>query len=289
MTRQQISKPRHLGSNLGLVVLLVLSPVVPRAQTANQGGDPLDAWRAHMAEGPDSDLAQTAAIRPIGKPVQSSEDSSRDASGISLTHFDASTTLENRKLMISAITRILQDKGLPASLLGIVAVESGFNPQALSPKGARGLWQFMPHTARRYRLVVSLERDDRLDPVKSTYAAADYLKDLYAQFGNWPLALAAYNAGEDRVEQALERAGARDFWTLRQTSALPEETRRYVPAVLARMNRLAASPDFSIVPNVPMSDDFPSADREFAPKSSRAQILFATPTITPDSIGSPSR
>jgi soluble lytic murein transglycosylase-like protein len=272
-----------------LALLLAFAPKNLQAQATTFGGDPLDAWRAHMAERLDSDLARVATAAPITKPDQIPADQARRESRDGKTNFDNPLVRQNKPTMISAITRILQDKGLPTSLLGVVAVESGFNPQALSPKGARGLWQIMPRTARRYGLVVSFDRDDRLDPMKSTYAAADYLKDLYAQFGNWPLALAAYNAGEDRVEQALERAGVRNFWTLRQKSALPEETRHYVPAVLARMNQLAASPDLLIAPNAASPGDFLFADGNFVPKSSRGQILFATPTITPDSISSPSR
>jgi membrane-bound lytic murein transglycosylase D len=129
---------------------------------------------------------------------------------------------------------------LPAQLVSVAAVESGFDARALSPKGARGLWQLMPETARRYGLLVDSRRDERLDPVKSTHAAAQYLKDLHAQFADWPLTLAAYNAGEGRVERALERLGARDFWTLSRVAALPDETRRYVPAVLARVTASAA-------------------------------------------------
>lgn len=132
---------------------------------------------------------------------------------------------------------ILRAHGLPPTLLGVAAVESGFNPAALSPKGARGMWQLMPATARRYGLAVEAGRDDRMDPVMSTHAAARYMNDLYAQFQDWPLTLAAYNAGENRVERALKRRGAGDFWTLSRLSALPEETRRYVPAVLARVER----------------------------------------------------
>lgn len=139
------------------------------------------------------------------------------------------------ELRFATIAGILREKGLPTSLVSIAEVESGFNPKALSPKGARGLWQLMPTTARRYGLLVEGHLDERIDPVKSTFAAAAYMKDLYAQFGDWPLALAAYNAGENRVEQALQRVGAQDFWTLQRQAALPDETLRYVPAVLARL------------------------------------------------------
>jgi hypothetical protein len=110
---------------------------------------------------------------------------------------------------------------LSYSLLQAVAqVESGGNPQALSPKGARGLMQFMPETARRYGLRVDRQVDERLDPVKSQIAAARYLSDLYARFGDWRLALAAYNAGEGRVERALK--------------LLPVETQHFVTKVTAR-------------------------------------------------------
>ncbi len=128
---------------------------------------------------------------------------------------------------------LLGQQGLPAGLLSIVRVESGFNPVALSPKGAAGLWQLMPDTARRYGLAVDAREDERLDPPKETVAAAAYLRDLYARFRSWPLVLAAYNAGEERVQQAMDRLGTRDFWTLSSALALPEETRCYVPRVLS--------------------------------------------------------
>jgi soluble lytic murein transglycosylase-like protein len=139
-----------------------------------------------------------------------------------------------REAWVSSVLGILRAHGLPEELVAVVAVESGFRPSALSPKGARGLWQLMPETARRYGLAVGREADERLDPLKSTHAAARYFNDLYAQFADWPLALAAYNAGEQRVERALSRMGARDFWTLARHAALPKETRAYVPAVLSR-------------------------------------------------------
>ncbi len=132
---------------------------------------------------------------------------------------------------------ILREVGVPTELAAVVLVESAGEPAALSPKGARGLWQLMPNTARRYGLVVDQERDERLDVFKSTRAAARYLRDLHAQFRDWPLALAAYNAGEQRVERALLHAGTRDFSLI--SSSLPDETRYYVPAVLHALTRLA--------------------------------------------------
>jgi soluble lytic murein transglycosylase-like protein len=159
---------------------------------------------------------------------------------------------------------ILSEYGLPPSLIGVVAVESGFNPLALSPKGARGLWQLMPATARRYGLIVGPQLDERTDPTKSTQAAAAYIRDLLAQFQDWPLALAAYNAGEDRVARAMKRTGARDFWALRRNLALPDETLRYVPAVLARLDG-------------PLGSSQPSADFPLAQDAvARGTVLHAT-------------
>ena len=132
------------------------------------------------------------------------------------------------------IEPILREERVPTGLAAIVLVESGGQPNALSPKGARGIWQFMPETARRYGLVVSPALDERLDIPKSTRAAARYLRDLYAQFGDWKLAVAAYNAGEDAIQRAIDRNGTRDFVRLSSRS-IPFETRKYVPAVFGVM------------------------------------------------------
>ena len=133
---------------------------------------------------------------------------------------------------------ILREEGLPLELNAVVLVESGGVTTALSPKGARGIWQFMPDTARRYGLAVDAGHDDRTDIVKSTHAAGRYLRDLYATFGDWSLTLAAYNAGELRVMNAMKQAESRDFRSISGRGLLPLETRNYVPAVMAAMSRL---------------------------------------------------
>jgi membrane-bound lytic murein transglycosylase D len=121
-------------------------------------------------------------------------------------------------------------EGVPPDLAWVAEVESSLNPEARSPAGARGLFQLMPDTAHNLGLSLFLP-DERTDPEKSARAAAHYLKILHDRFGSWPLALAAYNAGEGRVSRLLaERKGA-DFAGI--AAALPAETRMYVPKVCA--------------------------------------------------------
>lgn len=130
---------------------------------------------------------------------------------------------------------ILESEGLPKSLIAVVLVESAADPLALSPKQARGLWQIIPATARQYGLTVAAQQDDRIHVEKATRAAARFLRDLYNEFHDWPLALAAYNAGKQAVERAMQKSRGDNFWTLSSQRLLPEETRKYVPAVLSAM------------------------------------------------------
>jgi soluble lytic murein transglycosylase-like protein len=140
------------------------------------------------------------------------------------------------------LTPILRKEGVPDEIAGLVLVESAGLPAALSPKGALGIWQFMPDTARRYGLVVTADLDERTEVVKSTVAAARYLHDLYRRFGDWRFAFAAYNAGEQAVERAVARAGHNAF--SRIDRGLPEETRNYVPAVMHAMELLGSNKEW---------------------------------------------
>ena len=144
-------------------------------------------------------------------------------------------------LLQPVIDPILREVGIPEEMAAVVLVESDGDPMALSPKGARGIWQLMPDTARRYGLIVDTSEDDRLDIEKSTRAAAGYLRDLYSEFGSWPLALAAYNTGEMNLQRAIDRSRSSDFNILSSLRLLPVETRQYVPAVFAAVTRLKNS------------------------------------------------
>jgi membrane-bound lytic murein transglycosylase D len=131
------------------------------------------------------------------------------------------------------MVRILREEGVPQDLIYLAQAESGFQPTAVSRAGARGIWQFMGSRAKGYGLQRSPWVDDRQDPEKSTRAAARHLRDLYGQFGDWYLAMAAYNSGPGTVQAAVKRTGYADFWELYRRNVLPKETRNYVPIILA--------------------------------------------------------
>ena len=131
------------------------------------------------------------------------------------------------------IRRTLREEGVPQELIYLAQAESGFHPLAVSRAGARGMWQFMGSRAKGYGLERSWWVDDRQDPEKATRAAAHHLKDLYTQFGDWYLAMAAYNSGPGTVQSAVKRTGFADFWELYRRNVLPKETRNYVPIIVA--------------------------------------------------------
>jgi membrane-bound lytic murein transglycosylase D len=131
------------------------------------------------------------------------------------------------------IARILSEEGVPQDLIYVAQAESAFEPLALSRARALGIWQFVAGSGRKYGLAHTWWVDERRDPEKSTRAAARYLRDLYGMFGDWYLALAAYNTGEGNVAKAVERTGFADFWELYRRNALLKQTRNYVPIILA--------------------------------------------------------
>ena len=131
------------------------------------------------------------------------------------------------------IYRILDEEGIPQELIHLAQAESGFAPRAVSRMRATGMWQFMASRGQEYGLLRTKTTDDRLDPEKATRAAAKHLRDLYTEFGDWYLALAAYNCGPVTVERAVARTGYADFWELWRRNMLPRETANYVPVILA--------------------------------------------------------
>ena len=155
------------------------------------------------------------------------------------------------------ISEALRREGLPQDLIYMAGAESGFNPFALSRKGAKGIWQLMLPRAREYGLKKDRWVDEREDPEKSTQAAVRHLKDLYQEFGDWYLAMAAYNCGPANVKRAIEKTGYADFWVLRDLQALPTETQNYVPIILATA-QIARDPKaygFEIEPSLPLATD----------------------------------
>ena len=140
------------------------------------------------------------------------------------------------------VETIFAEFNLPSDLVNLSLVESGFNPYAYSRAKATGPWQFMKGTGKVYGLRIDHYVDERRDPIKSTVAAARYLRDLYDIFGTWPLAMAAYNAGEGKVLRALHKAQAESFSEISRTKLIRRETKQYVPRIMAA-TIIARNPD----------------------------------------------
>ena len=131
------------------------------------------------------------------------------------------------------ISRVLREEGIPQDLIYLAQAESAFQPLALSRAGARGIWQFVAWRGNEYGLRHTWWVDERQDPERATRAAAQHLRDLYGLFGDWYLAMAAYNCGPGNVQKGIERTGYADFWELYRRNVLPKETKNYVPIILA--------------------------------------------------------
>ena len=176
---------------------------------------------------------------------------------------------------------ILRENGLPEDLVYIAMIESAFKSQAHSRAAARGYWQFISGTGKRYGLKTTRDVDERSDPVKSTRAAAAYFRDLYEMFGDWHLAMAAYNAGEGRVLRGLQRTGARNYWELRDANALHRETRDYVPFFIASA-LIAKDParfGFEVVPDPPLEFDVVEVPRPIEVARIAREIGVSTETL----------
>ncbi|HVO63429.1 MAG TPA: lytic transglycosylase domain-containing protein [Terriglobales bacterium] len=243
-----------MGKALRIVASLFLAAAsawVVHAQSmaaANSAdSDPFAAFHAELDRAADTALAD--AVQRMADAARDDRNHTLPRSPESLvTDFDqhyrptatigVTAAMKRLDQLRPVVEPILQSEGIPVELTSVAIVESGGRPNALSPKGALGLWQLMPDTARRYGLIVDRYRDERLDLEESTRAAASYLRDLYQQFGSWPLALASYNAGEQALQRAILRGGTADFVQLSSLRLLPQETCNYVPAVLSAMQLL---------------------------------------------------
>ena len=156
------------------------------------------------------------------------------------------------------IQRILDEEGLPQEIIHLAQAESGFLPRAVSRKKATGMWQFVAWRGNEYGLHQTPYVDERLDPEQATRAAARHLRDLYNKFGDWYLAIAAYNCGPGAVERAVERTGYADFFELRNRGVIPLETTNYVPIILAMTIMAKNAPEYgleNLVPDTPLEYD----------------------------------
>ena len=144
------------------------------------------------------------------------------------------------------ISKILAEEGIPQELIHLAQAESGFLPRAVSSAAAKGMWQFVQFRGNQYGLMQTAYSDDRYDPEKATRAAAHHLHDLYNEFHDWYLAIAAYNCGPGAIERAVERTGYADYWELRARHAIPVETSNYVPIILAMTIMAKNAPEYGL-------------------------------------------
>lgn len=202
---------------------------------------------SHMTFQPDSSLAPKLKAELSGTTSAIPLDLNDEV--LSYVHFFS--TDRGRSILLAGfrrsgqykgmIQRIFAEEGVPQELIYLAQAESGFLPRAVSYKKAVGMWQFIATTGATYSLERTSTYDDRLDPEKATRAAAKYLKDLYARYNDWYLAMAAYNCGAGAVDRAVERTGYADYWELLKRHALPKETANYVPIIVA-MTIMAKNP-----------------------------------------------
>ena len=145
------------------------------------------------------------------------------------------TWLERSHAYLPQMQKQLRERGMPQDLAYVAMIESGFSSQATSTAEAVGYWQFITPTANRYGLRTTWWLDERRDFTKSTGAASRYLADLFRQFGSWYLTAAAYNMGEGRTQRLVNKYRTRNYWILSKRNDFPEETRQYIPKLLAAM------------------------------------------------------
>ncbi len=244
---------------LPFILLLLFFPVFASADVPTVGEEALQ----NAASGPTSALI-TAEVSPTPIAPYDSKGVASQAVEKNVGLFSTkikdkfSLWLSRSGIYLDLMKEILRKKNVPEDIVFLSLIESGFNPYAYSIARAAGPWQFIASTAKRYGLEITWWKDERRDPIKSTEAAADYLKDLYDMFGSWNLAMAAYNAGEGKILRALQKSNADDYWALLGTKHIRSETKDYVPKFIAA-SLIASNPEEfgfeHIEYNQPMSYD----------------------------------
>ena len=179
-------------------------------------------------------------------------------------HATLKRSLERAGKYREMISKVLRDNGLPQDLIYQAITETGFQPQSVNPKsGAGGMWQFMPFGSGTYGLTRNGYFDERFDPEKSTIAYAKYMKYLYQQFGDWYLAMAAYDWGPGRVQHVVSRTGYADYWEIYRHGGLPAETKVYIPSLIACIIMARNPAQYGLtdlVPDAPVLSDTVTTD-----------------------------
>ena len=237
-------------SGLGLFFIIILLLVVPVLAIADEKPASDEIRQPEIPQQvpgvPDNASNKVSNTSPVISPYDSNVAASKAVEknvGLFSTRIrdKFSLWLSRSGKYIELMKDILREKDVPEDIVFLSLIESGFNPYAYSIARAAGPWQFIASTAKRYGLQINWWKDERRDPVKSTAAAASYLKDLYGMFGSWNLAMAAYNAGEGRIQKALKRSNTDNYWALLDTKHIRDETKDYVPKFIAA-SIIAANP-----------------------------------------------
>ena len=216
---------------------------------SRQGGDPGQGLSMSVPEedtSPPLTATETAALQTTGQVDKNIPESAMSDVTRQYKYFlrkgrpTMSASSKRAEQFLAYAKRVFRSRGMPEDLAYLAIVESGYRAEVRSPAGAAGAWQFMPYTGQKYGLNQDWWTDERLDPFKSTEAAADYLQKLYGDFGDWPTAIAAYNAGEGKMGRAKQGTGGRDFFEIKSRNhmlddraQLRDETKQYVPRYLA--------------------------------------------------------
>ncbi|MBI3015561.1 MAG: transglycosylase SLT domain-containing protein [Candidatus Tectomicrobia bacterium] len=214
-----------------VVTLLATFPARSQVPEESQTGNPKESDLDLVSPPPPSPSADSSESTDL--PIARNREVERFIDQFRQARKNFSRVLERSGRYFTVMRTILAEQNLPEDLVYLAVIESGLYFDATSSSGAKGFWQFLGGTAKRYGLVINRWVDDRRDPIKSTHAAARYLTDLYDMFQSWLLAQAGYNAGENAIQRATERGATKDFWELARKGMLREETRNFVPKLMA--------------------------------------------------------